>query len=58
MLPHSRCNFITDDHKILVGAIPTSETINNISNFGITMIIDVQDVSNLVYKYVHYNRIS
>jgi hypothetical protein len=45
MEPHSRCNFIMDDKRILIGAIPISITIDNIINFIIiiTMIIYVQD---------------
>lgn len=44
MLPHSRCNFVAE--RLLVGAIPIETTIDAIAEFGVTMIIDVQDKSD------------
>lgn len=58
-LPHQRCNYITNDKRILIGDAPTLETLNSIINSGVTLFIDFRDrpimyqLPNNV-KYINY----
>lgn len=42
MLPHSRCNFITEDQLIMVGAKPIDNTICDILSVGVTMVVNLE----------------
>lgn len=44
MNPHSRCNFITDDMRILVGARPELSTIKSIMDFGVGIFINLEEL--------------
>ena len=40
-LPHSRCNYITEDKLILVGAVPIKETLPALINSGIKLFLNL-----------------
>lgn len=50
-LPHSRCNYITDDKLILVGASPMKSTIGDILRSGVTCFVDLREQPNQGYDY-------
>jgi protein-tyrosine phosphatase len=43
ILPHSRCNFITDNNLILIGARPIKETIDSLISFNIKLFVNLED---------------
>lgn len=55
-LPHERCNYITGDHRILLGAVPLPEKINNILDFGFTLFIDLRNSTEFKYQNLLYGR--
>jgi protein-tyrosine phosphatase len=50
-LPHTRCNWITDNNTILIGAKPTKETIDNLLNCNIKLFVNLaEDKDSKWYK--------
>lgn len=50
LLPHERCNFITDDKIILVGSRPEIYTFDKLIEFGITIFVNLEEDVNPWYK--------
>lgn len=50
VLPHERCNFITEDQLILLGARPEAETLPKLIAFGITVFVNLEETSQPWYQ--------
>jgi ADP-ribosyl-[dinitrogen reductase] hydrolase len=53
MLPHERCNYITDE--IIIGACPTKETLKKMEEFGITVFIDLREKTEYNTEKIKYH---
>jgi protein-tyrosine phosphatase len=42
VLPHSRCNFLTSDNLIIIGACSNDTTLNNILNWETNIMVDLR----------------
>lgn len=49
-LPHERCNFITEDKLVLVGARPETYTLDKLLNHGITIFVNLEENIEPWYK--------
>jgi len=49
-LPHERCNFITEDKLVLVGARPETYTLDKLLDYGITTFVNLEENDEPWYK--------
>lgn len=47
--PHSKCNFLTDDKRFLIGAMPNGTTLKALLKFGVTLFVNL--VPGFDYKH-------
>jgi predicted NAD-dependent protein-ADP-ribosyltransferase YbiA (DUF1768 family) len=49
-IPHTRCNFITSDHRILIGATPLPDKVNEIVQSGFNLFLDLREDIDYDYR--------
>jgi ribA/ribD-fused uncharacterized protein len=48
--PHTRCNFLTEDGRIIMGAVPQMEGLNALLNYGVSCFVNFDKNSGWYYS--------